>query len=91
MSYQLRSQLTAKILNFRQQHQNYSNPNLMYKNRRAFDIWQMEFLLTKIDKHLAYDVLKNVLKLHKNFNAEPQRMRVRVTKWHNFPFGATAP
>jgi len=58
----VRGQLTAKVLNFRQQHRNDSNPYLMYKNRRTFNTWQMEFLLTKMDKHSAYGVLTNLLK-----------------------------
>jgi hypothetical protein len=62
MSYQLTGQLTAKILDFLQQHRNNSNPNLMYKNRRTFNTWQMEFLLTEMNKHLAYDLLKSLLK-----------------------------
>ena len=76
----IRGQLIAKILNFRQEHRNDSNPNLMYKNRRTFNTLKMEFLLTKMDKHLAYDLLNNLLKLQTNFNAERQRMRVRGKK-----------
>ena len=52
----------------------------MYKNRRTFNTLKMEFLLTKMDKHLAYDLLNNLLKLQTNFNAERQRMRVRGKK-----------
>jgi hypothetical protein len=80
MSYQLRGQLTAKIINFRQQHRNYSNPNLKYINLHTFNTWHMEFLLTEMDKRLAYDLLKNLLKLQNNFKVVRQRMHVIVKK-----------